>query len=380
MRFGLQQGKTMLEGHCLGPVCFEPLVGNGPKIFGFSEFLAALALMVLCWTIADFRYRFRIRTAPIPLQWVTFLVVGAIGLLTLLTDWWRAEQWLVPQGRLITPAAWQVVLGLAFLSTFMTWAWFAFIRPAHFGVRNARRFGGELYRTVLRGSPIELPEVADELIRSAPALVQFAWQDHAAESSTAVRPSRRVRAREEAKTVAHEIMLLIADRRFCRTVVKSSPMTALALFTEMTVQQRLNVPLEIFAKNITSAAIADRESFAYQEVAGYYTGLFGMQRPLTNTLYGNYDLVRSLRTIFEVDYQEQQMWDADQWRAFFRLVIVTLADCVSRNPGELPQAISNVMSQREHAHSDLQRLNGTSADWWSDPAYQRFRASVDFAK
>ena len=76
----------MTVEQCFLGVCFMPLGGNGQKFFGFSEFLAGLALMVLAWTIADVRYRFRVRTAPVPLLGITFSVVAAVGVLTLLTD------------------------------------------------------------------------------------------------------------------------------------------------------------------------------------------------------------------------------------------------------------------------------------------------------
>ena len=119
----------MVIEKCLYGVCFIPLDGNGQKFFGFSEFLAGLALMVLAWTTADVRYRFRVQTAPIPLLGITFSVVTAVGILTLLTDLWRAEQWLVPEGTLLTPGSWQAILGGLFLLTFLTWTWFAFIQP-----------------------------------------------------------------------------------------------------------------------------------------------------------------------------------------------------------------------------------------------------------
>ena len=153
--------------YCIWKVCFIPLDANGPKFFGFSEFLAGLALMVLAWTIADIRYRFRIRTAPLPLQELTFAMVAAVGILTLLTDLWRAEQWLVPQGNILTPAIWQAILGGVFLFTFLTWAWFAFIRPPIFARRNAERFAQALYRVILKGSPSELAVIADEITPSA---------------------------------------------------------------------------------------------------------------------------------------------------------------------------------------------------------------------
>ena len=36
-----------------------PLDANAPKFFGFSEFLASLALMVLAWTIADVDFQIK---------------------------------------------------------------------------------------------------------------------------------------------------------------------------------------------------------------------------------------------------------------------------------------------------------------------------------
>ena len=143
----------MSSDYCYGFVCFVPLDANAPKFFGFSEFLAGLALMVLAWTIADVRYRFRVRTTPLPLQGITFAVVGAVGVLTLLTDLWRAEQWLVPRGNLLTPSGWQALLGGLFLLTFLTWAWFAFIRPPVYGKRNAQ----QLRADPLSGHPQGIP-------------------------------------------------------------------------------------------------------------------------------------------------------------------------------------------------------------------------------
>lgn len=97
-----KENVTVTTEHCFIGVCFIPLNGSGQTFFGFSEFLTGLALMVLAWTIADVRYRFRIQVAPLPLLGMSFYVVAAIGLLTLLTDLWRVEQWLVPRGILLT--------------------------------------------------------------------------------------------------------------------------------------------------------------------------------------------------------------------------------------------------------------------------------------
>ena len=76
---------------CLGDLCFVAVDVTAPKFFGFSEYLAALALMVVVWTTTDIRYRFRIATAPLPLHRLTFASIASVGVLTLLTDLWRTE-------------------------------------------------------------------------------------------------------------------------------------------------------------------------------------------------------------------------------------------------------------------------------------------------
>ncbi len=142
-----------MEDPCYLGVCFFQLTGQEPKIFGFAEFLAALALLVLAWTIADFRYRFRISTAPVPLKRMTFFSVTFVGFSTLATDLWRAEKWYVPRGNLISAAEWQALLGCVFLLTFLLWAWFAFIRPQNFGRLNAVRYIQGLYHVICMRRP-----------------------------------------------------------------------------------------------------------------------------------------------------------------------------------------------------------------------------------
>jgi len=82
----------------------------------------------------------------------------------------------VPKGNLLTPASKQAILGGLFLLTFITWAWFAFVRPTTYSRYNAERFAQTLYRFVLKGSPDELAVIADELAYSARALVRHATE------------------------------------------------------------------------------------------------------------------------------------------------------------------------------------------------------------
>ncbi len=212
--------------------------------------------MVLAWTIADVRYRFRVRVAPIPLQGITFSVVAAVGALTLLTDLWRAEHWLVPQGNLLSPPAWQALLGGLFFVTFLTWAWFAFIRPPVYGKRNAKRFAQTLYRLILKGSPTDLAVVADELTLSAKSLVRSATDRGKSKSYRPKSGEEPTEKRPKVEAYADDLLLLIADKRFCRAIVESSPVTALAIFQEMSEAKKYGIRIETFAKNIVNEALA----------------------------------------------------------------------------------------------------------------------------
>ncbi len=337
----------------------------------------------MAWTIADVRYRFRLRTAPLPLQGLTFTIVGAVGCLALLTDWWRAEQWLVPKGSLITPAGWQAILGALFLLTFMTWVWFAFIRPAVFSRLNARRFVQQVYRTILRGSPTELPEIADELSRSAKALIGHSWQSEELKAHLEQRNSGPETASEpllKVRRYAYDALLIIADRKFCRHVVQTSPITALALFEEMASQEKFDVPLGTFAKNITSEAIKNLDSFAYHEVEGYDTGYVGFHKPLTKALYGNYALVDSLGHVFDVDYREKQRWDAEQWEAFCRLVLSTFKDYIDcRLEHRHSFVLFRVVHDIQNSMIGLHKINGSTTEWWAENSVKQLDVVVGFA-
>jgi hypothetical protein len=102
----------------------------------------------------------------------------------------------------MTSARWQALLGFVFPTNFMGWVWLAFVKPPAYSRWNAFRFAREIYRTVLRGSPTELPEIADERAHSAQALVQNAWQKHEKEIAERIapsakeKPSRRLMARQ----------------------------------------------------------------------------------------------------------------------------------------------------------------------------------------
>ena len=370
----------MVGEQCFWGVCFIPLDGSGQKFFGFSEFLAGLALMVLAWTIADVRYRFRVRTAPIPLLGITFSVVTALGVLTLLTDLWRAEQWFVPKGNLLTPGSWQALLGGLFLLTFVTWTWFAFIRPPMYGRHNARRFAQTLYQFILKGSPAELAVIADELARSAAALVRYATDRGRHKNYRIRREKEEKKNPPKVEAYANDLLLLIADRRLCRVVVASSPGTALVIFRAMAETKKYGIQVETFANNILNEAIANKDSFLFHEAEGYQSGLIGYRKPLSQAMFSNHEMVETIGTLLDPDIDGKREWDAAQWKAYCRVVLMTFRSYVEDGYGGHSFVLYRAKSNIEHALFNLYKLNGVANSAWDDDLQARLRVIVRFIK
>ncbi|UXR65924.1 hypothetical protein EZJ49_06650 [Bdellovibrio bacteriovorus] len=345
-----------------------------PKLFGFAEFLSGLALMVLAWTIADVRYRFRIRTAPLPLQGITFFGMTALGVLALATDLWRAQEWFVPVGPL-NPTIWQALMGVLFLLTFLLWAWFAFIKPPVYGRLNSQRFARVLYRAILNGSQEELAVVADELTHSVDKLIHFGREERERYPNSPAPPKLK-----KVEEFANAILLLIADARFCRAIVAYSPRTALAIFEDVAKTKKYRLPIETFAKNIVLEAIGNKDSFLYHEESGYKSGLLGYHKPLTSVMFGNAEMAENISTLLDPDGVKMMDWDYKQWEAYCRIVLLTLEDFISKGYQRQAFVFFRAKGHLEYALGDLYRLDGVEAVGRNDEPSCKLRAIVDFIK
>lgn len=366
-------------GHSwLGTIPFFPLDAGAPRFFGFSEFLAGLALMVLAWTIADIRYRFRVRTTPLPLQGITFAVVAAVGVLTLMTDLWRAQAWLVPQGNILTPATWQATLGGVYLFTFLAWSWFAFIRPPTYGKMNAERYARTLYRIILKGSPSELAVIADEFARSAKSLIRYATDRGEFKNSHMREDGKKPKKLPKATEYANSILLLIADKRFCRAIVDSSSITALAVFQEIAETKKYGVQVGTFAKNILNEALLNKESFLFHESEGYISGLIGYHKPLSQAMFSNYRMVETIGTLLDPDLWKKDKWDSVQWEAYCRVVLMTFRDYIEKEFWSHSFVLYRAFENIKNATSDLYKINGIAKGAWDDDVCAKLRVVVNF--
>ena len=220
-------------------------INSAASLFAFKDFIAALALLIIIYTVSDIRYRFRVSVAPTPLFKISYVLISVIGFGTLATDIWISEKWLVPDS-IITTAIWQGIFATLFLGQVITWMYYAFIKP---------------------------PIIAHELASSAKSLVTLAA------GLKKVKTEKEGEQKPCAEAYANDMLLLIANRRFCRHLVASSPLTAIRFLDAVAESKTYHVPIDLFAQNVSTEAIQNKDSSLYHEDEGYNSGLLGYIKP-----------------------------------------------------------------------------------------------------
>lgn len=344
------------------------------NIFSFKDFIAALALLVIIYTISDIRYHFRISVSAAPLKKISYILICLIGFGTLMTDIWINEKWFVPNS-LLTASIWQGILAVLFLSLVITWVYNAFIKPPIFEKNNYKKYSEELYRIVQKGSATELPIIAHELERSAKTLVAFAadLKKLKSESDSKLMPC--------AEGYANDMLLLIANRKFCRHIVASSPITVIRFLDAVTKTKAYQVPIGLFLQNISAEAIINKDSSLYHEDEGYNSGLLGYMKPFSHALYGNYNLIDELRmnTPLDIDYKLVWAWDAEQFEVYCRAVMISFKSYLengywNRHSGVLSRALREIRETTSRAISDSSK----SDDDHLNDSWNRINTGINF--
>lgn len=339
---------------------FVPLSSAGPKFFGLAEYISGLALMVLAWTIADSKYRFRIEVAPFNARKITYAVVVLIGFATLFTDIWRAAQWHVIEiaGSPLTPVVWQGILALVFLGAFCGWAALAFFISARFHRGNAVRYFKAMKRATLQGSGLELSVIAEELAAGIPGVVKHATnRDFRAHPQDEVHPYRP----SATEQCANSILGMLGDRRFSAAIADKSPGTALILFEEVQKQERFDIDVGTFARNLVAAAIANKDSFIYHEtLPAYLSGFLGWSQPLTSAMFGDYTLVSGIDTLFDVYYEDKRLWDTRQWAVYSKVMGITLGNFIAAGGGRDRTTMNRAIGNLREVTSPARWFKGTN--------------------
>lgn len=345
------------------------------SIFGFPEFLTALALLVLVFTVGDARYRFRAAIAPVPLFRMALLSALAIGLATLLLDIWYGENWPTLVGP-VGKAGLQALLGFLFLALVTVWLLLAYVAPLKFGRWNAKQYIRAVYRVVLKGSDSELAIIADEISSSANRIVRYCNEVSRHRENGRVGPS------SIASDAAHDLLLLLGDRRFCRQVALTSPGTAIAIFSEMGAQKKYRLPVADFGRNVMSEAIANHDSLLHHETSDLSWNYLGYTKPFSRALLSNFELVEALAadgsSPLDIDLTVRWELDPRSYAAFGKaLNILCEAYLNSTAYGVHSYAVCRAFHIFQNGISSTYRLNDADiSDYYSRPEYNKLQTCI----
>lgn len=358
-------------------VAVSAAVADAPEIFGYSEYLTALAVLVVAFTISDALYHFRIAIAPLPLIATSFWTAIAVGIFTLGSQLWFAEGWPLPASW-NHPAVWQVVLGAVILLLAVMWVFYSSIRPPKYSRRNAERFAGGLYRLVIRGTQADLSVVATEVARNANEIVRAAPILPYAANAEEWRNSKMSPEAYHARV----ILLLLANKRLCRYVAADAPGTAIAIFRAMKTNEKYRIDGAQFARNLAAAAFENIDSILYHEDHAYETGLLGYWQPLSSALFGNFTLMEAVTRLGPSPFNlmdSQASWTERQYSTLSRCLLLTIDAYLKdeKNLAQWPMSVARGTASIERAWSDLRQL--ADVEWtYNNDIYRRLKVGVNF--
>jgi hypothetical protein len=349
-------------------LCFVPPdpLSSGIKIFGFSEFLASLALLVVIFTVTDTRYKFRISIAPLPLYFITFAIIALTGIISLLSDVWSAGKWWVLDSNFDIKITTQAILGFCFLFCFMLWIYYAFLKPPVFSKRNQMKYINALYKYIAKGVEQELAIITDELGRSANSLIKHSGKGDGVTTQ-----------------IANDILYLIGNKNFCKVLVATSPRTATYFFVSTNAFKNYDIPLHQFSANVSQEVIKNKNSIIYHEDNGYYSGLMGEIQEWSKSFYGNYLLIDSLQrghlSPFDFNYKTFLSFDNEQWDAYFRVSIIYLEERLKREKFiDASPVLNSVLESIKYCTQNMHMVDKTDDEFKKSEEIEKLHSSIDF--
>lgn len=352
-----------------------PTSGN---VFGLAEYIAALALLLVIMVASDFKFRYRLAVTKRDLRKLSFWSALAIGLALLAIDFWYQNSLPVP-AILSNANNLKAVIGLIFLVLVFRIIFVGVIRRSKFGKSNAKNFFAETYHFVHEGNSDKIQIMAEELSNTIGSVIKYASKlpTKEAENSKHVEPPAH-------QIYGHQLLLLLADERFCKIVVDKIPSFALRCIKEAQRYPGSNLPIFQFARNIGKEFIQNTSSSFYQEDSGYYSGLLGYDRPVSRIIFGSYRFVEKCASDggspLEADFRTFSGYNGQQMEGFSRASLAFLEDYLKvtkGRPDPHSYTLYRMMDAFERSCSQLHTLNGAPVEY-ANEAYKKLRVAVDF--
>lgn len=355
----------------------EPAAPVEPSLFGFSEYLAAFALLLVILAVSDFKYQFRLRVTAIDVRTIAFVASFAIGFAISLIDLWFHNRWPVP-APLNDPNNLKVGLALLFLTLICILNYIAFLSPPRFGRFNARRAFKAIHYFVARGNADQLVVVSDWVGESAGRIMNLAADrrpDSASLGGTAA---------FGCNDYAAYTLSLLGNRKLCREMVDKSPWSVAALFAAAAKHPWARLPISEFARNVGSELVSNPHSPLYAEDDGYSAGLLGYTKPITKTVYGDFNLIEGLASSgggpFEIELDLSFKLSASQLEAYTRAVLIFSESYFAQTYPHHSYAFVNALHKIEFCSHRLHRLNEVGDGYSDTNEFKCLKVTVDFTR
>ncbi len=352
-------------------------------IFGFAEIIPGFAILLVLYTMTDIRYRFRVSISPIPTKLI-FYILSFVAIFSLFSDFWYAETWPVPVF-LSDPLILQFIFGLLFLIPILVWIYYAFINPPIFNKWNAKKFYDRLYTIIVCGLEQELPVIANELGRSACSIVECSCllPDEFQSTNNTDNNKKRISVGD----YAHDLLLLIANRKFCQYIAASTPITAIIFFLEMTKQRKYQLPISRFGVNVFTEVLINTDSILYHE-GPYESDVIGRDKPFSQSLFSDYTLIETLATQakspFDVSHKLVSSWNANQLEAYCNCLIISFNSYLHQisiiHRMQSFYALARGLEIIGDSCGDLYKINDSFEDYYNAEPYKRLITSVGFIR
>lgn len=164
-------------------------------------------------------------------------------------------------------------------------------------------------------------EIVYELGPSVSRLVRFATDKQKPRRPAGPASESDDEKVSDVEVCTNQILLLMADRKVCRAIVSSSPITAILLFEEVSRTKRFGIPVDILGRNLVREALNNRDSFLFTETEGYETGLLGFHKPLTQAMFSDFGLIEGVQSLLDLDWKQARDLDPTQWEAYCRILL-----------------------------------------------------------
>lgn len=310
-----------------------PQTNKGSNVFGFPEFIASLAIFIVVYSASDFRTRFRVAVAIIPLKialmWLMFFVCA----LTITSSYWYENGFYVPK-MFEKKANLEILIGAAFALTSLAWICIAYIFRPSFSKWNCHHFAQAFFSTLLKGAESEIIIVAEEIQETLPKIIKAASMEQSKYSDC-----------------ANDILSCFGDQRFTKCVALYSPATAIIIAEEISKCRNYNLPVSQFFRNLTFESVLHSESLVYRENSSYESGMIGRLKYFKTKIYGNYSLIDGISTsqlaIYDLEIFGSSNFDAKKIKTYCELLLETIADYLKTTG---PECYSKTIS---HAIRDL---------------------------